>query len=151
MVRFVADCMLGKLAKWLRMLGYDCEYIHDADDDTLVRIAVRQDRILLTRDTKLCERRMVRSRCVYVDWGSTSQQIKQVISELGLELPKDAMFTRCTVCNSELEPMSKSEAAGRVPPFVYKTHDEYGYCSRCNKIYWRGTHVQHVLESITET
>jgi len=148
MVRFVADCMLGKLAKWLRMLGYDTSYIADADDDELVRIAVREDRMLLTRDRRLCDRRMVRSRCVFVDWGSTKEQVRQVIRELDLKIDRDALFTRCAVCNGEIEPVSKLDVAERVPPYVYQTQNEFGYCAGCDRIYWRGTHVQHVLEAL---
>lgn len=147
-MRFVADCMLGKLAKWLRMLGYDTIYIGGADDDDLVRIAVREDRVLLTRDNKLCGRRMVRKRCVFVDWGTTSQQVRQVFKQLGLRLDPQMLFTRCTVCNSDITPLAKSEVKDRVPPYVYNTQDQYGYCGACDKIYWRGTHVQHVLEAL---
>lgn len=149
-MKFIADCMLGKLAKWLRMLGYDTAYVPDADDDELVRIAVREDRILLTRDTRLCERRMVRRRCVFVDWGSTRQQVRQVFSALHLAVTPKSLFTRCAICNSEIKPMSKAEVKGRVPPYVYLTQPEYGYCESCDKIYWRGTHVQHVLEALGE-
>jgi len=140
--------MLGKLAKWLRMLGYDTVYIPGADDDELVRIAVREDRILLTRDRPLSERRMVRMRSVFVDWGTTSQQIRQVVDALGLELSEDRMFTVCTVCNGAIVPVEKSEVADRIPPHVYQTLDDYGRCPNCDRIYWRGTHVQHVLEAL---
>lgn len=149
-MRFLADAMLGKLAKWLRMLGYDTIYIADVDDDDLVRIAVREDRILLTRDLELCERRMVRKRCVFVDWGTTAQQLKQVFRTIGLSVPKDSLFTRCTVCNGEIVPISKEEVAERIPPYVYQTQNEFGYCGHCDKIYWRGTHVQHVLEALAD-
>lgn len=142
--------MLGKLAKWLRMLGYDTAYAADVDDDEIVRIAVRDDRILLTRDRMLCDRRMVRKRCVFVDWGSTSAQVRQVFRELGLTLDREFLFTRCTVCNGEISALGKSEVEGRVPPYVYATQAQYGYCPHCDKIYWRGTHVQHVLEALAE-
>ncbi len=150
-MRFVADCMLGKLAKWMRMLGYDTKYSSDADDDDLVRLAVRENRILLTRDTRLCERRMVRKRCVYVDWGGTKQQVRQVLDALGLRVSRESLFTRCAVCNGEITALDRSEVRGRVPPYVYKTQDEYGYCANCDKIYWRGTHVQHVLDALGDT
>jgi len=148
MTRFIADCMLGKLAKWLRMLGYDTSYIPDADDDELVRVAVREDRLLLTRDRRLCDRRMVRSRCVFVDWGSTKEQVRQVVRELGLHVDREKLFTRCAVCNGEIAPISKLRVADRVPPYVYQTQSEFGYCEGCDRIYWRGTHVQHVLEAL---
>lgn len=141
--------MLGKLAKWLRMLGCDTVYIPDADDDELVRIAVREDRILLTRDRRLCDRGMVRKRCVFVDWGSTREQVRQVIRELDLSVDREALFTRCAVCNGEIAPMSKAEVEGRVPPYVFQTQDDFGYCASCDRIYWRGTHVQHVLEALS--
>jgi len=148
MVRFIADCMLGKLAKWLRMLGYDTSYIPDADDDELVRVAVREDRYLLTRDRRLCDRRMVRSRCVFVDWGTTREQVRQVIEKLDLKVDRGALFTRCAVCNGEIAPVSKLSVADRVPPYVYQTQADFGYCAGCDRIYWRGTHVQHVLEAL---
>jgi len=149
-MKLLADCMLGKLAKWLRMLGYDTAYLPDADDDELVRIAVREDRILLTRDTRLCDRRMVRKRCVFVDWGSTREQVRQVIDTLGLTVSEDTLFTRCAVCNGEITTIDKADVKGRVPPYVYKTQTDYGYCAACDKIYWRGTHVQHVLEALRD-
>jgi len=149
-MRFVADCMLGKLAKWLRMLGYDTSYVADAEDDELVRIAVRENRILLTRDTRLCERRMVRTRCLFVDWGSTREQMTQVLRTLNLRVNPETLFTRCAVCNGEIVPVKKSQVKGRVPPYVYKTQSDYGYCASCGKIYWRGTHVQHVLEALPD-
>ena len=149
-MRFVADCMLGKLAKWLRMLGYDTRYVPDAQDDELVRIAVRENRVLLTRDTRLCERRMVRRRCVFVDWGSTKQQMTQVLRTLDLRVDPETLFTRCAVCNGEIVPRNKSQVKGQVPPYVYRTQRDYGYCANCDKIYWRGTHVQHVLEALDD-
>lgn len=147
-MKFVADCMLGKLARWLRMLGYDTCYIANASDDELVRIAVREDRVLLTRDSGLCDRRMVRRRCVFVDWGPTGQQVRQVIDTLGLLVSPESLFTRCAVCNSEITPVEKAEVQNRVPPYVFQTQTDYGYCAACDKIYWRGTHVRHVLETL---
>jgi len=142
--------MLGKLAKWLRMLGCDTVFMADADDDELVRIAVREDRILLTRDRRLCDRRMVRKRCVFVDWGSTREQVRQVIDALGLTVCEDTLFTRCAVCNGEITPIDKADVKDRVPPYVYQTQADYGYCAACDKIYWRGTHVQHVMEALRD-
>lgn len=147
-MRFLADAMLGKLAKWLRILGYDTVYIPDVDDDYLVRIAIREDRILLTRDRYLCERRIVRSRCVFVDWGTTAQQVRQVLQAMDLHPKTEGLFTRCAVCNGQINAVSKEEVADRLPPYVYKTQTEFGRCEGCGRVYWRGTHVQHVLEAL---
>lgn len=147
-MRFVADCMLGKLAKWLRMLGFDTLYIADADDDELVRIAVREDRVLLTRDARLCSRRMVRKRAVFIDWGTTSEQVRQLLRDLGLGPSDFRLFTRCTVCNGPIAPIEKDKVRGRVPAYVFKTQSGYGYCASCDRVYWRGTHVEHVLAAL---
>lgn len=147
-MKFLADAMLGKLAKWLRMLGYDTLYFADSDDDELIRIAIREDRILLTRDELLCRRRMIRSRCFFVDWGSTGEQVRQVMKRFSLKLSRENLFTRCTICNGEIVPIAKSDVVDRVPPYVYKTQNEFGYCKRCDKIYWRGTHIEHVLDAL---
>jgi len=142
--------MLGKLAKWLRMLGFDTRYIPDADDDELVRVAVREDRYLLTRDRRLCDRRMVRKRCVFVDWGDTKSQVAQVLRALDLYVDPGNLFTRCAVCNGEIVPLAKVDVEGRVPPYVYQTQSEFGQCTGCHRIYWRGTHIQHVMEALEE-
>ncbi|MCE5198743.1 Mut7-C RNAse domain-containing protein, partial [bacterium] len=78
------------------------------------------------------------------------EQLRQVMKSLGLHISRDSLFTRCTVCNSELTPLSKAEVENRVPPYVFKTQQEFGYCTHCDKIYWRGTHVQHVLDALEE-
>lgn len=147
-MKFLADAMLGKLAKWLRMLGYDTLYFADSDDDDLIRLAIREDRILLTRDVLLCRRRMVRARCFFVDWGSTGDQVRQVMKHFELSLSRENLFTRCTICNGEIVPIAKSDIADRIPPYVYKTQNEFGYCKHCDKIYWRGTHIEHVLDAL---
>ena len=147
-MKFIADCMLGKLAKWLRILGYDTRYVQDADDDELVRIAVREDRVLLTRDRELCDRRMVRARCVFVDWGATARQVRQVLDELDLHIDPANLFTRCAVCNSEIVRLERSQVEGRVPPYVYLTQSQYGQCPECGRIYWHGTHVDAVLRAL---
>lgn len=147
-MKFLADAMLGKLAKWLRILGYDTLYMPDVDDDQIVRATIREDRILLTRDRYLCERRIVRSRCVFVDWGTTSEQVRQVLSTLDLHPKASELFTRCAVCNGEIIPISKESEKDRIPPYVYKTQSDFGKCSQCDRIYWRGTHVEHVLQAL---
>jgi len=148
-VRFLADCMLGKLAKWLRLLGYDTVYIHDATDDELVRVAVRDNRILLTKDRALAERRLVHGRCSFITEEGTGGQLRQVVREFALRADDSTLFTRCPVCNSEIKDTPKSGVRSEVPPYVYRTQDRFGRCAGCSRIYWRGTHVEHVLQALT--
>jgi uncharacterized protein len=149
-MKFLADCMLGKLAKWLRLVGFDTEYLNDASDDELIRRAVREDRLLLTKDNNLAGRRMVRSRAFFVSAEGTGSQLRQVLDHFSIRVSDDLTFTRCTVCNEPIERVDKPSIKAEVPPYVYKTQQEFGKCLKCGRIYWRGTHVDHVLAALKE-
>ena len=148
--KFVVDCMLGKLAKWLRLVGYDTAYMRDAQDDALVRQAVREDRILLTKDNLLAQRRLLRNRCIFVEEEGTGAQLREVMRKLSLRFVPDDMFTRCMVCNGEIEAVPKESVKALVPPYVHETQEEFGRCGSCGKIYWRGTHVDHVMAALRQ-
>ena len=148
--RFLVDCMLGKLAKWLRLVGCDTVFIHDADDDELVRVAVHENRILLTKDNLLVKRRMLRGRCLFITEEGTAAQLRQVVRELNLPTDDSRFFTRCPVCNSEIREASKESVREETPPYVYNTHDRFGRCYGCARVYWKGTHVEHVLRALAE-
>jgi len=147
-VKFIADVMLGKLAKWLRILGYDTLYDSDYSDDDLFFTAHQQKRILLTRDGDLAQR-MNPDYCFFIDHASVREQVKQVVSHFRLNT-KDRLFTRCTLCNSLVIPISKSRVKNRVPEFVYRTIDEFYYCQSCDKIYWAGSHIKQVRELLSQ-
>ncbi|MCL6429745.1 MAG: Mut7-C RNAse domain-containing protein [Anaerolineae bacterium] len=142
--RFVADAMLGRLARWLRILGYDTLYDPRGHDDELVRMARAEGRILLTRDTGLVCRRGVRSLLVSHD--HVEAQLRQVSAELGLRAPN--RFSRCPVCNERLEAVPKSWAWGYVPPYTFCTQQEFRLCPACNRFYWRGTHWERMCSTI---
>ena len=132
--------MLGTLAKWLRIMGYDTLYDTSLDDHQLVRLARAEDRILLTRDRPLAQRRGL--RVLLVDGETLDDQIRQVLSELELE-PVRA-FSRCPVCNEPLEALAHEEARTRVPPYVAETQETFKHCPACRRVYWRGTHWQQM-------
>ncbi len=143
--RFVADAMLGRLARWLRILGYDAEYF-PGDDDELIRRAERNGRILLTRDTHLLRRRGLPPHLfIESDW--VMEQVGQVVSALHLN-PALPPTHRCSCCNVVLEPRDKADVAGLVPEFVWTHHEEFRACPRCQRIYWAGTHRRHMEEAI---
>lgn len=140
--RFVADVNVGKLAKWLRILGYDTVFINPIDDARLVEIGLTDGRIVLTRDTHIRERRPVASglvRLVLVQGDRVADQIRFLTAYLGLRHSVE-MLTRCIECNVPLAPVERSDVEGRVPPYVWKTQERYVICPRCGKIYWAGTH-----------
>lgn len=145
-MRFVADAMLGTLAKWLRILGYDTIFDVNLDDNQLVRIARAQGRVLLTRDTELARRRNV--DVLSIESTQLASQVRQVIRELSLE--PDRSFARCPICNQALEALEPSEAAKRVPPYVARTHEHFTHCTVCDRVFWHGTHWQTMDEQLTE-
>lgn len=141
-VTFVADAMLGRLAKWLRLMGYDTLYQAAADDQDLVRLARAEGRMLLTRDRELASRKGLRS--VAIESDRLEEQLGQLLRDL--EMDSENLPPRCPLCNTALEVISRSEAKARVPAHVYSTQEEFTRCPSCDKIYWRGTHWQRVRE-----
>ncbi len=136
--------MLGTLAKWLRILGYDTLFDPALDDHRLVRLARAENRTLLTRDGELSRRRGVRVLLVATE--NLDDQIRQVLAEL--ELVPDRSFSRCPVCNELLETLDRAEAKARVPAYVALTHETFRFCPACQRVYWRGTHWQRMDEHL---
>jgi len=132
--------MLGTLAKWLRILGYDTLFDPSWNDHQLVRWARAEDRVLLTRDRELACRRGVRT--LLITGERLNDQIQQVWAELGLQ--GDRSFSRCPVCNGMLEPLEREVARPRVPAYIFKTHQIFRYCPTCERVYWPGTHWQRM-------
>ncbi len=142
-VRFVADAMLGRLAKWLRALGYDTLYWR-GDDAELVRLAMGEGRLLLTRDTRLISR-LPPGRTIFIERDHYDEQLGQVIGQLGLP---SRIGHRCLRCNLPLEPAAKAELRGHVPEFVWHQHDRFARCPGCLRIYWGGTHYARMKETL---
>jgi uncharacterized protein len=145
--RFLADCNVGRLARWLRALGYDASYHARIGDAELVREAAAESRVLLTRDRDLTKRRVIQTgvvRAILIRDDEVTQQLRQVFAELDLEL-KEAL-TRCIECNAELESRVAATVAERVPPYVRQTQSRYSECPSCGRIYWAGTHWQRMRE-----
>jgi hypothetical protein len=139
-MRFVADAMLGTLAKWLRILGYDTLFDPDLNDHRLVHLARAESRVLLTRDRELARRRGV--HVLFVTSEDLDAQLGQVLTELSLE--PDQSFSRCPVCNESLVEMDHETARSQVPAYVAQTQETFRSCPSCQRIYWRGTHWQRM-------
>jgi uncharacterized protein with PIN domain len=137
--------MLGRLARWLRILGYDTLYDPASADNELARLARAESRILLTRDVALARRRGLRA--LYVISDEVAAQLQQVVSALGLHA--EGSFSRCPVCNDHLEQVPKSWAWGYVPPYTFCTQREFRLCPACNRFYWRGTHWEGMRKALS--
>jgi len=147
-MRFIADVMLGRLARWLRIMGYDVLYSNSYSDEELARIADQEDRCLLTRDRELLSRFRV-AKSVLVDSGDLREQLRELSEKLGLVVGKD-VFTRCVRCNGELQDADKRDVRDLVPEYVYATVERFSRCGGCGRIYWPGTHVQRMRTGLEE-
>jgi uncharacterized protein with PIN domain len=130
--RFAVDKMLGRLATWLRLLGYDATYL---------RHARREGRIVLTRQRR--PRWPTDLPVLFIDGGDFRAQVRQVLHALHLD-PFALLFTRCTRCNQPVVATPRSAVAGLVPPYVLTTQEHFVRCPRCGRIYWPATHYAHV-------
>jgi uncharacterized protein len=147
--RFVADVMLGRLAKWLRIAGFDVLYSNTYSDDELVRISNSEGRILLSRDTRLLVRKEVR-RFVFLESQELQEQIRQLFGGMHLE-GLSSPLTRCISCNEALQDATRESVRALVPVFVYDTQERFKTCPSCGKIFWAGTHrasVVRILEKL---
>lgn len=140
-LRLIADAMLGRLARWLRVLGYDTAYERAISDEGLIARALADDRWVLTRDRYLARRKVLRGRHTSLSSDRIEDQLRQVHQELGVELDIDRMRgVRCAQCNGVLLPISPREAAPLVPAFVAQHHREFLRCPHCHRVFWPGTH-----------
>jgi uncharacterized protein with PIN domain len=143
---FVADVMLGRLAKWIRIAGFDVLYSNRFSDDELVALSRQQGRILLSRDTRLLVRKAVRN-FIFLESESIQSQLRQVFEVARIAgLPE--VLTRCLSCNDVLVEITRERVRERVPPFVFATQPSFKSCPRCEKVYWAGTHRQSVLRTL---
>ncbi len=140
-LRFIADSMLGKLAKWLRIAGLDVSYINDIDDHVLIDQALSEDRIILTRDRNIKKRKIVKE-CLLIQSDHLEEQIGQFVETYKIDGTKKS-FCRCIRCNTLLTDVDKSELSGRVPDYVFETMDKFRECRSCHRIYWAGTHREN--------
>ncbi len=149
--RFIVDHNVGRLAKWLRIMGYDAVLFTDRDDGRMLNIALSEGRIILTRDRQVMVRHAVTSgkvKALLIRDDRLDRQLRQVVIDLAL---RDAQpFTRCIECNALLVRASATRLKDRVPPYVYATQDKYKECPRCHRIYWRGTHLQAMARALDE-
>jgi len=149
-VKFIVDSNVGKLARWLRMMGYDALFYQDIDDDKMIKIALSQNRAVLTKDTQIMKRRVVTNgklKALLITDDDPKIQLRQVVKQLGLSC-KMRPFSLCLECNVNLVKRAKDEVRNLVPLHVFKTQDEYMECPVCHRIYWQGTHWEAMSKEL---
>ncbi len=151
--KFIVDNNVGKLAKWLRMMGYDTLFFDGSDDSQMVATALAEGRVILTRDTQIMRRRMVtngRLKAILIKSDEPEQQMRQVVETLNLDC-QFRPFAICLECNQLLEERSKQQVQDLVPPYVFQTQSQYVECPACHRIYWRGTHWQAMTRKLEKS
>jgi len=139
--------MLGRLVKWLRVLGHDVIYGQHLTGHGLIRAARVEGRLILTRDRRLKQKQP--PPYLFIESNHYRDQLRQVIKECGLK-PAQAMFTRCIECNTVLQPKAKESAEKNVPPYVFSTQEKFSWCPKCRRIYWSATHHDRMMTELEQ-
>ena len=149
-IKFIVDNNVGKLAKWLRLMGYDTVFFNGSNDSHMIATALAEDRVILTRDTQIMKRRVVTNgqlKAILIKSDEPEQQMQQVIATLNLDC-QYRPFTICLECNQPLLERSKQQVKDLVPPYVFQTQSQFMECPACHRIYWRGTHWQAMTKKL---
>jgi len=145
--KFIADCHLGKLAKYLRLMGVDTLYFPHIEDDDLIDMANNENRFILTRDRSLSERK--NAPVFFLEPTDTKAQLKTLIEYYKLN-ERPAPFSRCIVCNTPLQVIEKEKIIDSLPKKVKKYFNYFEYCPNCDRIYWQGDHYRHMMEFMAQ-
>ena len=140
-MKFIADVMVGKLAKRMRLLGFDVLYDHRLKDNEIICIALEQGRIIVTRDTGLASRPLAQNS-ILIASNRIDEQLHQVLEKA--PSPSEAILTRCSACNTPLTATVKENIRDQVPNHVIEQHREFLRCDTCGRIYWKGTHIRNM-------
>lgn len=148
-MKFLVDRMLGKLARELRMLGYDAIYYRGEDAHQLIHLARQEERIILTRNTKLIPKKL-EDRISTVTEDKPLLQLRDLIQKGLISLDEENLFSRCLLCNALLDEIPREEAEGKVPDFILYEQKEFFQCPQCRRIYWQGTHQKNMQRRVEE-
>jgi uncharacterized protein with PIN domain len=145
-LKFAADRMLGRLVKWLRVLGYDVIYGQHLTGYGLIRAARAEDRLILTRDHRLKQKQP--PPYILITSDRYSEQLRQVMQNCRLTKNPERWFSRCLKCNALLQARAKETVQKLVPAYVYSTQEAFSWCPGCQRIYWPATHHQKMVEEL---
>ena len=148
-LKFIVDHNVARLARWLRMMGYDTTVFNEIDDWQMIRTALADNRIIITRDTGVMKRRVITSgklKALLVVSDDPESQINQVVHAFQLDTKKS--LTLCMECNIPLVPVDREAVKSRIPPYVYQTNKQFYECPICHRIYWQGSHWEAMQQTL---
>ena len=150
-MRFISDGMLGKLTRWLRMLGHDVHYHRAADDKKLIEMAKSEKRVLLTRDLELYQQAVRQGlEAVFVEAEDESGKLADLANRFGFKLEVDLSVSRCPKCNATIRAVSKEVVVDQVPEATSTYYSDFWKCLGCGQVYWRGAHWKRIEKTLEE-
>jgi uncharacterized protein with PIN domain len=149
--KFVTDGMLGKLTRWLRILGYDVEYADSMDDKELTYKAKKEDRVLLTRDVELYKQATAKgAEAFLVENPNQTADLASLAKRFRIKLEVNVEISRCPKCNGTIRTVSKTEVADKIPAATSSNYSEFWQCQQCGQVYWRGAHWDRIEKTLDE-
>ena len=143
-MKFLVDRSLGRLSRWLRMLGFDTAYWRGEADRSFLRAAEKEGRAVLTRRRDVLARQHP-GVVLFMESDRVEDQIPEVLEKLNVKPDPGAFFTICLECNVPLGPVDREEVRERIPEYVYRTQREFRLCAGCGRVYWPGTHRERAM------
>ncbi len=151
-MKFVADGMLGKLSRWLRILGYDVKYSNDLDDCQLVTVSKKEKRVLLTRDLELYKQATAKGiDTFYLEGRTGEEELAELAKRFGINLDIDITTSRCPKCNTRVRSIPKEHATDKVQKSTFAYYNEFWECPKCRQIYWQGAHWTRIRRTLEKT
>jgi uncharacterized protein with PIN domain len=154
-LKFITDGMLGKLTRWLRILGHNVNYSNKLNDSQLITIAKKEGRVLLTRDLELYQQAAAKSvNAFYIDGKTEAEKLAKLAQRFNIKLEADLTISRCPKCNTRVIPVPREEVADKVKKTTYSHYEEFWKCPKCGQVYWQGAHwtrIRKTLETAKET
>jgi uncharacterized protein with PIN domain len=151
-IKFIADNNVDKLARWLRLIGYDTVLLKQKDDAEMIKMALGENRVILTKDAQFMKRRLVTNgtlRTVHIDQDDPKLQVREVAKTLSLDYHFKP-FSLCLECNRELVARDKKDVKNLIPARVFETQIQYTQCPACHRVYWPGTHWQAMARKLQD-
>jgi uncharacterized protein with PIN domain len=151
-LKFIADGMLGKLTRWLRMLGHNVKYSNKLNDAQLIAIAKKERRILLTRDLELYQQATAKGiTAFYLEGKTEAERLAHMAKRFNVKLKIDMATSRCTKCNTRVKPISKEKVTNKVEKKTLSHYNEFWECPKCGQIYWQGAHWTKIRKTLEAT
>lgn len=148
-MKFIADTMLGRLTRWLRLSGYDVIYVNDMEDGRILRIAREEGRMILTRDKGLYDKALRgNAPAILLKSNDFAERIRQLQKEVGVVIQDTPRFARCPICNGEVIKVDKGEVESKTPKKVFERLEEFWKCESCGKVYWQGGHWKNISDFV---